>query len=258
MEAIILAYLILGIISILALLIFIIKIAGQDILFALYRYFQPRGCDIFITNSNRHIDRYYQVAKEGTFRIDNQTYLTNPNKLEGLSDEMKREVQDKLSLKKKHLEKNITRWKEKKDILIKKIKSIENKPENIPLLDSYNLQLTHINESIDTLKSKLKSREQSYFIQRRACYLYIEGDPVPKDLWEWRTEIDTVQLDNIILRAQTKDPKGPDMLRGDIVFIKKFIIFACIGIAVAIFMSIKNGSYIQQIGTHLGVAFKFG
>jgi len=258
MDTMLLAYSILGGISMLAFGIFILKIAGLDMVFAIYRYFQPRGCDIFITNSNRHVDRHYLMAKDGTFTIENETYLTNPHKLEGLSDEMKKTIEEKLSLKRRNIENNIIKWHDKRKILIKQIETAETIKENLPILEDFKLQLAHIDEAIATLNAKIKDREQSYFMQRRACYFYIKGDPIPKDLWEWRTDLDTAQLDNIILRAQTKDPKGVDILSKDIVFIKRFILFTLIGVAVAIFLSVKNGSYIQQIGTHLGVVFKLG
>lgn len=257
-NAMTLSYLILGIISIIAFLIFILKIAGQDMMFALYRYFNPRGCDIFITNSNRHVDRYYKEAKDGTFKIKGNTYITNPHKLEGLGDEMKKEVKDKLSIKYNRLKNNIQKFENKKEIVLKKIRSLEEKEANIPILDNLNLQLNTIQENIDTFKSKLKEREQAYYMQRRACYFYIECDPVPKDFWEWRTDIDTVQLDNIILRAQTKDPKGVDLIGKDVLFIKKFVLICLGGICILAFLLLKNGTYIQQVGQHLGVVFRLG
>jgi len=253
MDKLLIAYSILGGFTLLGFLIFIIKVAGKDILFSIYRRFRPLGNEVFIVNPNRQISRYYAKAKDGVFRIDDKIYITNPNKLLTLTDEMKRDISEKLSLARKRLQKNIDKMELKKKIIIKQIESIENEPKYLSLLDGYKIQLTELDNRIELLKSKLKQRQQRYFMEMRGAYFYVEGDPVPKDFYEFYTEMDSVQIENVIVRAQTKDPKMTTNIEASLIFIKRFLIFALIGSAVAGFFAFQNHSYIQQLAQNMGV-----
>lgn len=237
-------------------MIFILKIAGQDIIFAIFRYFAPRGSEVFIINPNRHISRYYRVAKDGVFNIDGKMYVTNPNKLLGLSDDMKREVKLSMSMGYRRLQKGIDKLENQKAIILKQIASCETDPRYLHYLDNLKMQLADLDNKIELLRSKQEKREQQYYYQRRGVYIYIEGDPVPKDLHEWFTEMDSVQLENIIVRAQTKDPKVAADIEKTLTWLKKFIIMALIAAALAAIIAFKNSSHLEQIGQSIGVRFQ--
>ncbi len=182
-------------------------------------------------------------------------YITNPDKLLSMSDKMIKEAQEKMSLGLKILKANIKRKEQKREIILKKVKALKNVPNSLPLIDKFQLQITAIEDRIELLKSRLKERINNYWFDKRGAYFYIEGDPVPKDFFSFYTEMDSVQLENVIMRAQTKDPKNLAGLEKNVVWIKKFIIFALIGAGVCAFLALKNGTMLQDIGTHLGVVF---
>lgn len=254
MDPMILMYIILGCFTCLALFLVILKVAGRDIFFSFYRWIQPKGCDIFLMNGNRHVDHFYKVAKDGNFIIKKKIYITNPNKLEGLSDEMLNDVSRSMSISYNRLTKKIAELETKQLIIKKQVESTESKPENLPTMQALQMHFTELQNKIELLKGKLKRREQTYYIRRRACYFYIEDDPVPKDMFEFYTEMDCVQLENIIVRAQTKDPKTVANMESQLSWIKKFIIIAAIVAGAAAFMAWKNNSILNQIAAQLGIA----
>jgi hypothetical protein len=262
MDQMLIAYLILAGITIFVFIIFILKIAGQDILFSLFRYFQPRGAEIFIVNPDRQISRFYKTSKDGYFRINGFIYITNPNKLMGLTEEMKRDVKLKMSLGYARLQKGIDKLEQQRQIIANQLKAIEkneellNDPQIIITLDNYKVQLQELNNRIELLKSRQQQREQAFYLNRRPAYFYIDGDPVPKDFYEWLTEIDNQALENIIVRAQTRDPRAVANLEQSIVWIKRFILFVLIVSVIGAILTFKNGAFLDQIGQKIGVAFK--
>ena len=115
------------------------------------------------------------------------------------------------------------------------------------------LQFQQLEIQIETLKSKLDKKTQNYFRLRRPVYFYIKGDPIPKDFFELYSEMDCIQLENIISRAQTKDPKSLKKLEADISLIKKICIGMIILGAVAAWFAFKSSSGMEQIAQHLSV-----
>lgn len=253
MELILLIYIILGGIVCLAFLIMVLKIAGKDMLFAFFRWLMPKGCYVMIANSNRHFDTYFRVPKDGIFNIKGKKYITNPNKLMGLSEEMVKEVKQSMNLGIQRLNKSISKLEGKKGFIQKKLNSIENKEENMPIIDNLQIQYTDLENKIELLKSKLDKREQSYFMNRRSLYLYIENDMVPKDLFEFYTEMDCIQIENIIVRAQTKPPDQVRDLEKQISFIKKMVIVGAVVGALAVWFAFRSSSMIEQIAQNMGV-----
>lgn len=250
------AYTVLGFTMMAAIGIFLLKISGKDMMFAILRHFRPQGNDIFIANSNRNIERHYQVPKDNTFTINGMLYLTNPDKTMGLTDNMIKIVNDKLDKKKKNLEAHIAKLKAKRDIVLKQVEALEGKEENVSLLEQFKLQLAELDNAINTLTSKLKDKEQSYYFQKRGAYFYIEGDPVPKDFYEFFTEMDSVQLQNIILRAQTKDPNNIMEIQRNLLILKKIMIISIIVTGLLMILVFKNGNVIDQLATKAGVTFQ--
>jgi len=249
------AYLILGIFSCFTLGIVILVIAGRDMIYAFFRRFTVKWNDVFIVNPNKQISHYYKKSVDGVFKIDNKMYITNPDKLLSMSDNMVREVQQSMSTGLKLLKDNIKRKERKVEIIMKQIKSLKNEPDMVPLIDQYKLQITELEGKIELLKSRLTEKENNYWFNKRGAYFYIEGDPVPKDFFSFYTEMDSVQLENVIMRAQTKDPKNLAGIEKSILWIKRFVMFALIAAAVCAFFALKNNSMLQDIGKSLGVAF---
>jgi len=256
MEQLTLIYLILGGFSLFTLMIFIFVVAGRDMFFAFFRKFTRKYNDVFIVNPNKQLSHYYKKSKDGVFKIDGKMYITNPNKLLGLTDQMISEVQKSLSLGRKKLQKNIDKLSAKKELIIKQARALSDIPENVRTLNDLNMAMTELDNRIELLKSKLKDQDQGYWYNKRGAYFYIENDPVPKDFFELYTEMDSVQLENVIIRAQTKDPKSMGDIEKNILWIKRFVMFALIAGAIGAFFAFKNGSMLDQMGDKIGVAFK--
>lgn len=256
MEPITLIYTILGILMFFSLLVVLIIIAGRDIYFAFYRRFIPKGSDVFIINNNRHIDRYYKTAKDGVFKVRGMPYLTNPNKVLGISDEMAKDVRQSMDRSLKGLKGRILKLENKREGLETQLSGLKNTPSNQATIAVLNGQIATLDGKIAQLSNKIEKREESYVHQRRSAYLYIENDPVPKDLFEWYTELDSVQLDNVLVRVQTKDPRNLKDLESSLVWIKRFLIFAIIAGAVAAYFAFQSNSAVQQIAESVGVTIR--
>lgn len=253
MENILFIYMILGGVMLFSLFLVLLIIAGKDILFSFYRRFSQRGADVFIINPSRNMSQYFKTPKDGVFKIDGKMYVTNPHKLENLSPEMIKEVKNKLSLKYNKLKKLIEKREFKQQVITKQLKGLEGSKENFQIIEALKLQFQELDTQINTLRAKLNDKEQSYFSRKRPAYFYIENDPVPKDFYELYTEMDSVVLENIISRAQTKDPKSMAQLEKDIAFIKKFVLIAVILGVLAGWFAFQNNGAIKQLADASGV-----
>ena len=80
MNIIIMMYVILAVFSGFAGLLVLGWVSGKSIVMDFKRIIIKKGCDVYITNSNRNISHYYRVPKHDAFKIDGQTYITNPEK----------------------------------------------------------------------------------------------------------------------------------------------------------------------------------
>ena len=249
------AYLILGLFSVFTLGMIVLVIAGREMVYAFFRRFTVKWNDVFIVNPNKQVSHYYKKSVDGVFHIDKKMYITNPDKLLSMSDKMIKEVQEHISIGLKILKANIKRKEQKKEIILKKIMTLKNVPNSLPIIDKFQLQVTTLEDRIELLRSRLTQRTNNYWFNKRGAYFYIEGDPVPKDFFSFYTEMDSVQLENVIMRAQTKDPKNIQGIEKSLLWIKRFVMFALIAGAVAVFLGMKNGSMLTDIGKSLGVAF---
>ena len=253
----ILAYLILGIVTIIFLIVAIMMIAGKDIYFAICRRFIPKGCEVFIINNNRQISRHYKTAVEGIFKINGLMYVTNPDKILGLTDEMVKDIKISMQKSQNKIIEQIEELKLRRDFIIKQLNSLKNVPEAVPYIQQLQLQDREIIERIRLLESKSKLKEQNFYFARRGAYFYIEGDPVPKNFFDLYTEMDSIQLENVIIRAQTKDPKAVANLEKQLIFIKKVVLIVAIASAIAIFFSFKTSYLVTEMAKLQGIQFKF-
>jgi len=245
----------LGGVCIMALIIILVIVAGKDIAYAFNRKINKRKKDVFVVDNNKDIKHHFIEPKEGLFKINGVPYITNPYKLLGLTDDMVKKVQEQMDLKRKRIINIISRMEDKLNFISNQIKSVPESDDAAIKLDNLNFQKQDILNKIELMKSKLEDREHSYYYQKRGAYFYIENDPVPKDFFEWFTDMDSHQLENVIIRAQTKDPKNIANMEQNLVFIKKIVLFALIAAAAAAAIAIKNSSMISEIGAKLGVQF---
>jgi len=238
-----------------AVLVTLYIIAGKDIIFAFKRRFRPRGADIFILNPNRHVDRYYKEPdKEGNFKINEHTYITNPDKVGSLGDVMKQKFEISEEKRKTKLHKNIQRFQNKLDNAKNKLDrlNLSKRPNQVEIA-KVNEFIVTMQEKVDFLKSKLDLKDQNYFMNRRSVYFYIENDPVPKDMFEFLTEFDVIQLDNLIARAQSKDRQAAKDMEKTLQQLRLYLLIALGVGALAAWFALKGSMGIEDIATNLGV-----
>jgi hypothetical protein len=235
---------------------FIAIIAGKDIWFAIKERIFPKGCHVYVVNLNRHLSHYYIQEKEGVFNINGFKYVLNPYKLLGLSKEMKEKITLGIIDSKKRIEKRIDDLTKNKYVAEKQMMAIDVEREGTNKLEYLKQQVADIDAKIEVLKSKLEPREFSYTEKRKSTYLYLENDPVPKDLYEWITPHDNVQLENIILRIQTKDitARSVEQMAKNLKAMK-WILFAAIGVScIAAWFSLQNNTALKDIAANMNIA----
>ena len=238
-----------------ALMVGLYVIAGRDITFAFKRRFSPKGADIFMVNANRHWNRYYKTpGEDGNFKIKGQTYLSNPDKVGSLADAMKQKVEMSEDKRIKKLKKNIDRLFQKKKNAEQKLEALRQaKNPNITAISKINEFMADIDTKLQFLKSKVNQKEQSYYMRRRPVYFYIENDPVPKDMFEFLSEFDVIQLENVIARAQSKDRQATEDLEKSLKRFKLYLLIV-IGIAlIAAWFALKGSMGIDDIAKNMGV-----
>lgn len=261
MDTIVLIYMIMAGFMYLSLNVFILIIAGKSIFFSVLRLITPKGCDIFLVNSNRHISWYYKVPKDGIFRVGGKLYVSNPEKLLSLKeerlDEDKKDIYQKV---KQSIEKNRELLKERIKEAVEKQRNILAEVEALrkngvkeDKLGDYLAVLEQIGKRVNYLQDKLKQQEQIYYHKRRPAFLFIEGDPVPKDLHEWYTDLDSTMIDNVIARSQTKDPKAINDLEKQLKLIKFLLIITIIAAALSAIIAFKNSGDLTNLAQNMGL-----
>lgn len=238
--------------SIFVFFLFLTIIARKEIFFMLMKFFKKKGCFVFIANSNRNLSLHFRTPKEGTFRISNLLYVTNPEKVESYSEEYKKDVAD-------HIRKDNERVKERIAFFESEIKRMDGEIERAENdIDKKNLQVMNqeLKNKLEIVKKQLEKREQVYYYERRPSFFYIEGDPVPKDFYEWYTHLDSAMIDNVIARSLTKDPKVARDLESWMKRNQMLIYIIIGGLALALFLIFRNQTMLQQIASQIGVTFK--
>jgi len=238
-----------------ALIMALYILAGKDILFAMRRKFQPKGADIFMLNPNRHVDRYYKIPDQnGNFSIRDKTYITNPDKVGSLGDKMKTKIEMSEEKRKRKLHAHIKNLIKKRDDANKRLELLANleKP-NVAAIAKVNEHIANLEQKINFLKSKLTQKEQNYFMMRRSVYFYIENDPVPKDMFEYLSEFDVIQLDNLVARAQSKDRQAAQDMEETLKKLKLYLLIAMGIAAVAAWFAIKGSMGVDDLAKAAGV-----
>lgn len=185
----------------------IILFAFNDILLSIKRKFIPKGCDVFVINTSRQMNHYYQVPKDGTFKINNQTYIVNPKKIINLDEKISQKISKSLKERKNKIEGMIAKFNLTIQDYDKQIAELKEKNINTGLSEIHAAKET-IQERINSLQQDLESGEEYFYHKKRASFFFIEGDPVPKNLFDYYSEVDCNIIDNLIVTALTKDPKS--------------------------------------------------
>lgn len=241
MDLITVMYLVVGVVIAFTVVLLLVMIAGKDIVMAFKRRFSPRGCDVFIANTNRNLSHYYLTPKDNTFRIDNLPYITNPEKTMNLTEVEKLKVVDSMMQREKRLNEKVVIMEQK----VREINLMKGKAKDAGQINNLNAQIEHFKGIIAETKSKLRIKQENYFNNKRPAFFYIEGDPIPKDFYEWYSTLDAKMVDNLVSRAITQPPNKKT--ESDIEFMKMIIIGAGIAAVVAAFFAFRNNSILMEI-----------
>lgn len=230
-----------------AILGFVTIIAGKDIMTAMVRFFSKKGCDVFIANTNRNISHYYRTPKDGQFKIDKLLYITNPEKTLNLSSEDRTKVMDAITQRSARLKKRIQEYTDKIEELEAMIDKGMSKKEKHLILS----QISSINKAIESTKNLLRNKEENYFSRKKPAYFYIEGDPIPKDFYEYYSALDSRIIDNIVSGSISKN----DAVRTDekIDKQKMWITAGAIAAMIAAFCAFRAMSMLETICTNQGL-----
>ncbi len=248
MELMGIMYLVLGLTFGLTFVVFIGVIAGKDILMAFKRWFDKKGCDVYVANTNRNISHYYLRPKENVFKINKLPYITNPDKTMNYTDETLLRIKDALLKKDIRIKGRISEYEGKqKDI--KNTYKLAKTPQHKFQLKS---QYEYFESLIIKLKNQLRIKQENYFKDKRPAFFYTEGDPIPKDFYEYMSPMDCKIVDNLVSRAKSQPLNKKQ--ENDINTIKMLVIGAAIAAAVAAFFGFKQDSMIVEICKAVGAA----
>lgn len=255
MNVLTILWLTFGMMILMTIMLLVLRIAGNDILFAFKRYFNKRGCFVFIINAARFADLYFLTPKENSFRINNNIYATNPKKCLNLETKyITVSEQEKIRKSFEKKEAQINRIIEKLEKRKQKIIGVFNldaldETQKLELMN----KIAPIEAEITRLKAKLKDidKSENYYYKSKPAFFFIEGDPVPKDFFELYSEFDSKIIDNLAARAATSSAglvgqKSFDML-------KWAIIAAAIAAAIAAFLAFRNQAILNELAAKAGV-----
>lgn len=184
----------------------IVVLCMKDIIIALKRLFKPRGCDVYIINQSRQMLHLYSVPKDGRFIINEKTYITNPNKILNLDEKTSQKVSAGLKKRRENIELLIKSLDSKQNEYASQIKKLTD-DKRTEGLSELNAAIETISQRINLLKEDLESGEEYFYHRKRATFFYIEGDPVPKNLFDNYSEVDCNIIDNLIASCLTADAK---------------------------------------------------
>lgn len=225
----------------------VLIIAGKDIFFAMYRWAFRKGSDVYMTNPSRNVSYYYKVPRDGVFKIKGNTYITNPDKCSNLSEVDKIQIVNSIKKTNETYQKRIDELNKK----VKFLKSVVDKLKDDSRKNTYNAEIRRLQTIIQTFKDKQKQRTQNYFKDKRSCFFYIEGDPVPKDFFEFYSALDCKIIDNLVCRSISKPP---DVTQDKDFKLMKLALFgALIAAGLACYFAFTNQAKIVEVCRGLGV-----
>ncbi len=248
MELMGVIYLVFGSTMAFAVFMAVAIIAGKDILIAFQRKFSKVGCDVYVANNTRTISHFFMTPKEGVFRIKNNPYITNPEKTMNLTEAEQKRVMESLLKRENRLKariKEITKQKSELEVLHKASKDDKQKYYIMS-------QITHLEKIIRDLENRIRLKQENYFKDKKPAFFYIEGDPIPKDFYEYYSTLDSKMVDNLVSRSITQPPNAA--ADKEFKILKLIIIGAGIAAAAAAVMAFQNNSTIMEICRVVGAA----
>lgn len=204
----------------------------QDIILSLKRKFNPKGCDVYVVNSSRQMLHVYQKPKDGTFKINNKTYIVNPKKIINLDEKTSEKVSKSLKQRRNRIESLLTKLNDTLVTYDIELEAIKKAGTNNGMQELLSAKET-VQQRIDSMKEDLESGEEYFYHKKRASFFYIEGDPVPKNLFDNYSELDCDIIDNLVMSALTKDPKSQKEFEKMVKGIKLWLYVAAGGAVVA-------------------------
>ena len=222
-------------------------VAGKDIIRAFKRRFNPRGCEVFVANTTRNISQYYLTPKDNVFKVDGVSYVTNPRKTMNLSIDLRMDVAQSMIDKDKRISEKIKVIELQKIELIKTLSESKDEKQQFFLKS----RITQLEEAILKTREQLDNKNQNYFMSKRPAFFYIEGDPIPKDFYEWYSLLDSKMVDNLVSRAISQPML--DKEKKSIEQIRLLIIIATIAAGIAAFLAIRNNAMLIEICRDAGL-----
>lgn len=223
-------------------------IAGKDILLAFKRKIFTRGCDVYVANPTRNISHYYKVPKNGIFRIDKLPYITNPEKTLNLSPIERKKVIDGLLNREIRLKGRIAEVNKKKRNLEIMHEQSKDEKQKFFIMS----QIKHFESVAKELEDKLRMKQENYFKDKRPAFFYIDGDPIPKDFYEYYSALDSKMVDNLVSRSISRPPD--EKSQGDINKMKLIVMVAMGAAILAAYLAFRNNAAIGDICVSMGLA----
>ncbi len=246
MDFVSIMYIVLGSTIGLTFFILLLVVAGKDILMAFQRRFNPRGCDVYVANTNRNISHYYLTPKEGVFKIKKLPYITNPDKTMNLTEDTRDRIKDSMFNKKEKIKARIKEYESRQDEIDKLYRASKNPQQKFQFKSQYE----HFESLIVKLKNQLRVKQENYFKDKRPAFFYMENDPIPKDFYEYMSPMDSKIVDNLVSRAKSQPPNKKQ--ETDINTIKLLVVAAAIAASIAAFFAFKQDSMIGEICRAVG------
>jgi len=252
------------------LIIFLMVIAGRDILHGFKRYFDKKGCYVTIISPSLGATEYYLRPNGDHFKIGGLIYATNPHKAllqmkswrdsDFLRNHKTDTETQKLATKtigdiEKSLQKSNKRREEKLyDIKIKIAQVDEMLTNKAGKLTAEDLEyLRNLKSKYETQLDKISQmspfRESNYYKNSRPSFFYLELDPIPKDFYEEYSELDAKTIDNIISRVATQSAKKQEQTLN---LVKWMIYGLLICSAVAAWFSFRNNAILLDMAKAAG------
>jgi hypothetical protein len=235
--------------------LFILVIAGKDIIFAFKRFFNKKGCFVFIINSTRFAGLSFLEPKENSFRINNNIYATNPKKCLNIetryiTSKEKEKIRTSLEKKEADINSIIERLEARKQKLLKgfNLAALEES-QKIELMN----RIAPVEAEITRLRIKISDidKSENYYFKAKPCFFFIEGDPVPKDFFELYSEFDSKIIDNLAARAASSAANIAGQKSMDL--LKWAIIGGAIAAALAAFFAFRNQTILNELASKAGV-----
>jgi len=231
--------------------IVLIVVAGKDIVMAFKRRFITRGCDVFIFDKDRRVEHYYLIPKkDGIFKIGGLPYVINPYKTLTITDVARARVNIFLKKSIDNAKKRINHLLTEKEMLLKK----KEKTKQDELKEMIDSQIEIINTQLKSILEQLSKKEQVYFKERRPLYVYIKGDPIPKNLFDHMSPHDSQLIDNMINNALNTPPNKREERT---MMIMKWVLYgSLIAAGIAAFLALRNQSMLKEMCQHFNLACK--